>query len=221
MQRCGKTGEHYKYNHHFYNAIKKYGWDNFSHETIAKNLTKDEACKMEEALIKELDLTNRSKGYNMTMGGEGTKGFIPVNFVDLTGMDFGRLHVIKKIKKNKDNKAYWLCKCVCGNYCTPSSNALTCGNTQSCGCLNKERIKEAISLHGMCESKIYSKYVHMKSCCYDINHNLYPKIGAKGIHVCDTWKDNFMNFYDWAMNNGYDDELCLYRIDQSKNFTPK
>lgn len=59
----------------FYNAIKKYGWENFKHEIVASNLTKDEANAFEMTLIRELDtLIQNGKGYNTTEGGGGTKG---------------------------------------------------------------------------------------------------------------------------------------------------
>lgn len=70
-------GKGYKGNEHFYRAIKKYGWDNFQHIIIAKGLSEDEAKWLEIELIREWDTTNRSKGYNITKGGEGTKGWVP------------------------------------------------------------------------------------------------------------------------------------------------
>ena len=68
-------GRGYKTQIHFYNAIQKYGWDNFDHEIIASNLTKKEANKFEILLIDKLDTTNINKGYNLTKGGEGFYGF--------------------------------------------------------------------------------------------------------------------------------------------------
>ena len=64
------NGNNYRNNPHFTNAIKKYGWDNFEHIILYENLSKYEACKIEKKLIKELELTNPSKGYNLTFGGE-------------------------------------------------------------------------------------------------------------------------------------------------------
>lgn len=58
----------------FAHAILKYGWDNFSHEIIASNLTKEEANNFEMLLIEKLDTINN--GYNMTVGGEGSIGRI-------------------------------------------------------------------------------------------------------------------------------------------------
>jgi len=68
-----KTG--YKTETYFYNAIKKYGWDNFDHEIIASRLTEIEAKKFEILLISKLETNDRAKGYNLTLGGDGSKGF--------------------------------------------------------------------------------------------------------------------------------------------------
>ena len=64
------NGNGYKPNKHFYNAILKYGWDNFKHEIIATGLSKETACKLEQVLIAEYDSTNPAKGYNHSIGGE-------------------------------------------------------------------------------------------------------------------------------------------------------
>ena len=64
------NGRGYKNNTHFNRAILKYGWDDgFSHEIIADNLTKDEACNLEIKLIEELDTCNPNQGYNSDLGG--------------------------------------------------------------------------------------------------------------------------------------------------------
>lgn len=65
-----RYGYGYKYNSHFWNAIKKYGWNNFQHEIFANHLTKDEACNMEITLIKLLKSNNNKYGYNKSSGGE-------------------------------------------------------------------------------------------------------------------------------------------------------
>lgn len=72
-----KNGRGYSKNKYFTNAINKYGWDNFKHIIIAKGLSKEEACWLEIELIREWDSANRSKGYNITFGGEGTSGHNP------------------------------------------------------------------------------------------------------------------------------------------------
>lgn len=65
----------YKNKTYFYNAILKYGWDNFSHEILFEGLTEDEAKAKEVELIAKWKTNNRAYGYNLTEGGEGTLGF--------------------------------------------------------------------------------------------------------------------------------------------------
>ena len=65
------NGKGYKENLHFTFAIQKYGWDNFKHEIIKSQLTKEEACKQEFELIKILNTQNPSFGYNVANGGTG------------------------------------------------------------------------------------------------------------------------------------------------------
>lgn len=62
-------GKSYK-NKHFLSAISKYGWDNFKHEILFNNLSKDMACEKEIELISKYDTTNPNKGYNSSTGGE-------------------------------------------------------------------------------------------------------------------------------------------------------
>ena len=64
-----ERGEGYKYNTHFYNAIQKYGWDNFEHRVLYTGLSKEEAEATEIRLIEKFDLTNRKHGYNRDLGG--------------------------------------------------------------------------------------------------------------------------------------------------------
>ena len=64
------NGNGYKQNIYFYNAIQKYGWENFKHEILFTNLTKEGACTKEKELITLYDSTDRNKGYNLSIGGE-------------------------------------------------------------------------------------------------------------------------------------------------------
>ncbi len=62
---------------------------------------------------------------------------------DLTGQQFGRLTVVAPAGKDRFNKNLWQCKCVCGGIALPSTHALICGNTQSCGCYRREQASKA------------------------------------------------------------------------------
>ena len=65
-----RNGEGYKSSPHFYSAIQKYGWDNFEHNILFVELTKEQACLKEQELIKEFNSMNREYGYNSTSGGD-------------------------------------------------------------------------------------------------------------------------------------------------------
>ena len=69
-ERRWRSGNAYKHNDYFTNAIEKYGWDNFEHIIIVKGLSKKEAEWLEIELIKAFDTTNRDKGYNILKGGD-------------------------------------------------------------------------------------------------------------------------------------------------------
>lgn len=63
-------GSGYKGSNRIYYAIKKYGWDNFKHDIIATNLTREEACEMEIDLINKYHSTDPKYGYNLREGGQ-------------------------------------------------------------------------------------------------------------------------------------------------------
>ena len=78
------NGNNYRSSRHFNFAIEKYGWDGFTHEVIAEGLTKEEACQMEQDLIKKYKTTNDRYGYNQrsevtssrrTKNGQPVQGF--------------------------------------------------------------------------------------------------------------------------------------------------
>lgn len=68
--RWQTNGNGYRKQEHFWRAIKKYGWNNFDHEIIASELSKEDACKLEQELIAKYDTRNNTKGYNKSIGGE-------------------------------------------------------------------------------------------------------------------------------------------------------
>ena len=64
------NGKGYYQNKHLYSAILLYGWINFKHEILAKNLTKEVACLLEQELISMFKSNNPKYGYNNSSGGE-------------------------------------------------------------------------------------------------------------------------------------------------------
>lgn len=139
--------------------------------------------------------------------------------IDLTGKKFGRLTVIKRAE-DKKGKTYWHCRCECGKEKNVCASHLTSGKIVSCGCSSVDRISELNKTHGMSNIRIYNIWTGIKNRCYNKNHITYKNYGGRGITVCQEWLDDFMNFYEWAMNNGYSDELSIDRIDVNGNYEP-
>ena len=140
--------------------------------------------------------------------------------IDLTGRTFGRLTVIQY--DHSKNGAYWLCRCECGKTKVIKGNSLTRGVTTSCGCKSREMSISRSTTHGMTGTRIYRIRSGMIARCYKENATSYPKYGAKGITVCDEWlgENGFINFYNWAMENCYKDNLTLDRINPKGNYEP-
>lgn len=139
--------------------------------------------------------------------------------VDLTGMRFGRLTVISKTRSNSGRVA-WMCKCDCGNETAPMTTELLKGRTQSCGCLHSENIGNASRKHGQYKTRLYRIWGNMIQRCSNPKNDNYHLYGAKGVSVCDEWKD-FAVFSKWAMENGYSDSLSIDRIETDKGYFPE
>lgn len=114
----------------------------------------------------------------------------------------------------------WLCKCDCGEERIVNCHNLLRGHSRSCGCLQREATVKANKTHGMRSSRIYRTWVHMRDRCYNPNDKRYDRYGGRGIEVCDEWRDSFQSFFEWAMVNGYSDDLTIDRIDVNGNYEP-
>jgi hypothetical protein len=145
--------------------------------------------------------------------------------VILTGQKFGRLTVLKREGSNKDGKAIWLCQCDCGNKIIIASSSLRKNDgTRSCGCLIKELIskrnKESAKWNGNSNTRLYVTWHNIIRRC-ECNIKKETKgYKDRGITVCFEWHD-FNNFKNWALNNGYEDNLTIDRINNDGNYVPE
>ena len=75
--------------------------------------------------------------------------------------------------------------------------------------------------HGISKTRVYHIYKGMINRCYNPHNESDRKYYYdKGITVCDEWRNNIKAFYEWAMNNGYDDNLTIDGIDNNKGYSP-
>lgn len=131
---------------------------------------------------------------------------------DITGQKFNSLTAIKFDHKSKKGDYYWLFRCDCGREKIIRKGDVTSGYVCSCGCVSKIRTSK---------ESLYTKWSTMKARCFRKNATNYNIYGGRGIKVCDTWKKDFMSFYNWAINNGYKEGLTLDRIDVNGNYCPE
>lgn len=74
--------------------------------------------------------------------------------------------------------------------------------------------------HGDCFTRLYSIWQNMKLRCLNGKDKLYKHYGGRGIKICQEWLVSYTNFRCWAMENGYQDDLTIDRIDVNGNYEP-
>lgn len=80
---------------------------------------------------------------------------------------------------------------------------------------NKNHLK-----HGLRNTRLYNIWRSMRQRCSNPKCVNYHNYGGRGISVCSEWDQDFVSFYQWAITNGYSDELCIDRIDCNGNYEP-
>lgn len=75
--------------------------------------------------------------------------------------------------------------------------------------------------HNLCYSRLYRIRTGMLQRCNNPNNKDYKNYGARGITVCKEWTEDFMCFYSWSIQNGYQDTLTIDRIDNNKGYSPE
>ena len=143
-------------------------------------------------------------------------------FVDLTGQKLNLLTVLELSHIEKGQRI-WKCKCDCGRITYVSTNKLKNKNTKSCGCL-RHKTKTNLK-HNKHNTRLYHIWNGMKQRCNNPNTIKYQNYGGRGIKVCKEWQNDFIAFYNWAIENGYDEtksrkEQSIDRINVNGNYEP-
>lgn len=135
---------------------------------------------------------------------------------DLTGKKFNKLTVLSFSHMDEKHRSYYLCLCECGNKKIIKGQSLLQGDIKSCGCSQySNKIK-----HNLSNTRIYKIWSHMISRCYNPKDSAYKNYGQRGIFVCEEWKNDVSNFYNWSISNGYKDNLTIDRINNDDNYYP-
>lgn len=145
--------------------------------------------------------------------------------IDLTGQRFGRLVAKEYVGKSENGCSLWKCMCDCGEEITARTANLRNGNTQSCGCYQRQRARETRLKHDLTNTRLFKVFQSMVERTTNPKAGQYENYGGRGITICDEWLNDFQAFYDWAMANGYDPdaprgECSIDRIDNDKGYSP-
>ena len=138
--------------------------------------------------------------------------------IDITGNRYYHLVVLEKARV-ENGVVIWKCLCDCGNITYVRGQNLKSGAVKSCGCLRKEA--KPTLRHNMSKTRLYRIWAAMKCRCYTQSHHSYKNYGGRGIKVCDRWKNSSDEFIEWAIINGYTDDMTIERIDVNKDYCPE
>jgi hypothetical protein len=139
--------------------------------------------------------------------------------IDLSGQKFGKWLVIEQNGNTKGGAAIWKAQCSCGNIGYPIGSDLRCGKSISCGCTIKESARKRFTTHGQTKTRLYRIFKAMRTRCTNKKIPGAKNYSAKNITICDEWSD-FEAFRKWAYENGYNDNLSIDRLDNSKGYSP-
>jgi hypothetical protein len=132
---------------------------------------------------------------------------------NLIGKKFGRLLVLSREGSNNRRQATWNCLCDCGKEYIVSTNALTTGNTTSCGCY----VLEKVTKHGFSNHPLFNIWKQMKARCYNKNNESYHNYGKRNIRVSKSWYHSFEQFVE-DMGERPSKYHSIERIDNDKGY---
>jgi hypothetical protein len=143
---------------------------------------------------------------------------------DIAGRRFGKLVAIRRDMTVNSPRAFWLCKCDCGAEATKMAKYLLNGDTNSCGCAQREMRARGNPKagHGGATggtlTRAYKAWRGMNERCYNPNKRNYRWYGGRGVEVCEQWRHSYPNFL--ADMGECPPDLTLDRIDANGHYEP-
>lgn len=131
--------------------------------------------------------------------------------IEMIGKTFGDYTVLSETDSIFNQSINYICKCKCGKL--KKINGTLLRNGKEAKCRHQEK-------HGLSYHKLYKVYYAMLERCYKKNFKQFKDYGERGIKVCSQWKGEkgFLNFFNWAIDNGYKNGLQIDRIDNNKGY---
>ena len=140
-------------------------------------------------------------------------------FKDHSGEMINKIEIIRYVGRRK-SYMFYECKCHCGNIFTAMIHNLLTGKTKSCGCLQRiKKVNKKADINidtNLGKVKLYRIYQYIMAPKSNLVYH-----GEYG--VCAEWsnyKTGFINFYNWAINNGYQDGMNILRKNVQFPYSP-
>ena len=130
----------------------------------------------------------------------------------------GNITLISRLEKGHK----WSYRCDCGFEGVTQVSE----NPGFCPRCSRKHVAERATKHGESPdneknaSRLYSIWLNMKQRCHNPKYKAFKYYGARGITVCDEWRHDYLAFKQWALENGYSEELTIDRIDVNGNYEP-
>ena len=141
---------------------------------------------------------------------------------DLTGKRFGKWVVLERAgsRGNKRSRnACWLCRCDCGKARVVWGSNLVSGSSKSCLDCRPKRC-DGDSKGGQFK-RLYNIWHNIIERCRNPHIPDYKDYGGRGITLCKEWKESYLAFKTWSLENGYRDDLQIDRINNDGNYCPE
>lgn len=118
----------------------------------------------------------------------------------------------------KYKKRFGIYECpICKKHFKVDSSNVKSGKSSKCrSCSSSYSNKK----HSLSKSRLHHTWRQIKDRCINIKCNSFKDYGERGITLCEEWKNDFMSFYNWSINNGYNETLTIDRINNDGNYEP-
>jgi len=187
---------------------KKFGkWTAIGPETFIRKKNKYVLCRCDCGKEQQVPIHNLMYSYSKQCMSCSRKS----RTKSVVGLRFGSYIVLEDVGKDKSGNFLVKCRCDCGIIKIVFKGMLTSGGVMRC-------FRCTFVTHNMSGTPTYRVRASMLANCYNKKNNYYRYCGARGIIVCDRWKESFENFY---ADMGERPKGChMSRIDIDGNYEP-
>lgn len=141
----------------------------------------------------------------------------------LLNLCIGKLAIVA-YKGTNGRNTMWECECECGRHEIRKGSSLMQAWSRNMNPACKTCLARDASIrrktHGETGTRLFTIWSGMRARCLRSTDRAYKWYGQRGVSMCQEWINNYEAFRDWALANGYRDDLTIDRIDNDRNYEP-